>query len=102
MVGATAVLSFPVVALLAPVGVAVMAVSRYASLGSLVLSVLFPVGMGLQWGAGAVPVVYFAASLVISAIVILAHRPNIRRLLHGTERKIGERVVLKREAESSL
>lgn len=102
MVGATAALSFPVAALLTPVGIAVMAASRYASLGSLVLSVLFPIGMGLRWGMDAAPAAYLAASLVISAIVILAHRPNIRRLLQGTERKIGERVSLKREAESSL
>lgn len=97
MVGATAALSFPIAALLAPVGVAVMAASRYASLGSLVMSVLFPLGMGLQWGMSAVPAEHFAASLGMSAVVILAHRPNIRRLMQGTERKIGERVSLERK-----
>jgi len=102
MVGATAVLSLPTALLLTPVGIAVMAASRYASLGSLVLSALFPFGMALQWGMGAVPAVYLAASLAISTVVILAHRPNIGRLMQGTERKIGERVALKREAQSPL
>lgn len=92
MVGATAALSLPVAGFLLPIGLAVMAASRYASLGSLTLSALFPIGMAIQWLGHRVPIAYFAASLIMSAIVVLAHRPNIRRLLQGTERKIGQRV----------
>ncbi len=95
MVGATAILCFPAAAFLLPVGLAVMAFSRYASLGSLTLSVLFPVGMGFQWLGHRVPGAYLLASAAMSAVVILAHRPNIRRLLNGTERKIGEKVDIK-------
>jgi len=94
MVGATALLSLPVAAVLLPVGVAVMAVSRYASLGSLTLSALFPLGMAIQWVGHRVPFAYFAASVVMSLVVVLAHRPNIRRLIQGTERKIGQRVAV--------
>ncbi|MBC7259224.1 MAG: glycerol-3-phosphate 1-O-acyltransferase PlsY [Chloroflexi bacterium] len=94
MVGATALLSFPVAAALLPVGVAVMAVSRYASLGSLTLSALFPLGMAIQWVGHRVPFAYLAGSVVMSVVVILAHRPNIRRLVQGTERKIGQRVAV--------
>lgn len=93
MVGATALLSFPVAAYLLPVGLAVIAISRYASLGSLTLSVLFPLGMAVQWAGHRVPHAYLAASLIMSLVVILAHRPNIRRLLSGTERKIGQRAT---------
>ncbi|MGB9594506.1 MAG: glycerol-3-phosphate 1-O-acyltransferase PlsY [Anaerolineae bacterium] len=93
MVGATALLSFPVAAALLPVGLAIMAISRYASLGSLTLSVLFPLGMAVQWVGHRVPGAYLVASLIMSLVVILAHRPNIRRLLNGTERKIGQRAT---------
>ncbi|MDH7489989.1 MAG: glycerol-3-phosphate 1-O-acyltransferase PlsY [Anaerolineae bacterium] len=100
MVGATALLSFPVAAYLLPAGLAVMAISRYASLGSLTLSVLFPLGMAFLWAGHRVPGAYLAASLVMSLVVILAHRPNIRRLLTGTERKIGQRVPVNNTDES--
>ncbi len=96
MVGATAVLCLPVAAYLLPIGLAVIAISRYASLGSLTLAVLFPLGMGYQWLGQRAYGVYLAASVVMSAGVILAHRPNIRRLLQGTERKIGQRVPVNR------
>lgn len=94
MVGATAILCLPVAAYLLPIGLAVIAISRYASLGSLTLSVLFPIGMAFQWLGHRVPSAYLVASAVMSAVVILAHRPNIRRLLNGTERKIGQRVSM--------
>jgi len=93
MVGATALLSFPVAAALLPVGLAVIAISRYASLGSLTLSVLFPLGMAVQWVGHRVPGAYLVTSLIMSLVVILAHRPNIRRLRNGTERKIGQRAT---------
>ncbi len=34
---------------------------------------------------------YFAAVLIVSAILILRHRSNIAKLLAGTEGRIGER-----------
>lgn len=100
MVGATAMLCFPVAALLLPVGLVIMAISRYASLGSLTLAVLFPLGMAFQWLGHQVYGAYLVASVVMSAVVILAHRPNMRRLLQGTERKIGQRVAVNRSDES--
>lgn len=100
MVGATAMLSLPVAGLLLPVGLSVIAVSHYASLGSLTLSVLFPLGMSIQWLGHRVPVAYPIASVVMSAVVIPAHRSNIRRLLNGTERKIGQRVARNNSNES--
>ncbi len=69
-----------------------MGVSRYASLGSLTLASLIPIGASILWKRGDVPLPYLAALTATSAIIIWAHRPNIRRLLQGTERKIGQRV----------
>lgn len=73
------------------VGLPVIAISRYVSLGSILGS-----------GAAAVMIVLLvllrwmdAASLLFIALcifIIVAHRDNIERLLKGTERKLGERV----------
>ena len=94
MTGATALLAPQTLAFALPVGAMVMVASRFASLGSLTLAVLIPIGIGVQWSQGSLPLAYLAASLAVSAVVIWAHRPNIRRLLQRTERKIGQRVSL--------
>lgn len=67
--------------------IAVVAVTRYISLGSMVacaLSVallrLFSAPFPFMWAAGAT-----------ALLVILRHHPNIRRLLSGTERRIGQK-----------
>jgi len=92
MVGATALLAPQTLVVALPIGAAALAISRYASLGSLILAVLIPIGVAIQWHGGQVPLAYLVASLAVSAIVIWAHRPNIRRLLRGNERKIGQQV----------
>ena len=58
--------------------------TRYVSLGSVVCSACAPVGVAVFY-----PNHGFALALVtvIAALVIWAHRGNIRRLIHGTESK---------------
>jgi glycerol-3-phosphate acyltransferase PlsY len=77
------------VLLAAPVFVAVIALTRYVSLGSLLASaamVLFVVAWFL-FANGDVPLAYPLYATVGCALVWLAHADNIERLLHGTERK---------------
>lgn len=78
----------PVPALLALlVWLAVVAVSRYVSLGSIVAAASLPVlSLALHR-----PLLYVAFAVLAAAIAIYKHRPNIRRLLDGTESRIGER-----------
>lgn len=102
MVGATALLAPQTLAVALPIGAAVMAASRYASLGSLTLAVLIPIGVAIQWHGGHVPLAYLVASLAVSAIVVWAHRPNIPRLLRGNERKIGQRVSLQGRGQAPV
>lgn len=74
-----------------------IAVTRYVSLGSLVVeAVLF--ALWLLWGRGLTPApspaCYAEATAVMACIVALAywrHRANIGRLLHGNENKLGAR-----------
>ncbi|NBH72451.1 glycerol-3-phosphate 1-O-acyltransferase [Clostridiaceae bacterium] len=75
--------------------VLVVAVTRYVSLGSILVMVLFFIGMaffGAQGDFGvaqdALPEFYTIAA-VISLMGIWRHHTNIKRLLSGTENKLG-------------
>lgn len=74
-----------------------VALTRYVSLGSLLISTAFFLGM-LYWGtrgdyglaASYLPEFYIVA-LVIAAMAFWRHRANIGRLLKGTENRVGEK-----------
>ena len=84
--GIVAVLS-PVTALLLGVlFAAVVYFTRYVSLGSLCAAVALPPVMALL----ATSRHYVTLSLMICFLVIYTHRENIRSLLAGRERKVGE------------
>jgi acyl phosphate:glycerol-3-phosphate acyltransferase len=67
---------------------------RYSSLAALVAAVFAPVyylmGDGVAWSAET-PIT--AALMVMSAMLVYAHRDNISRLLKGTESRLGKKVV---------
>jgi glycerol-3-phosphate acyltransferase PlsY len=63
----------------------VAAISRISSLSALVAAVAAPVYMFL-WGQKT----FAAATLIIALLVLIAHRENIKRLLAGTEPRIGK------------
>ena len=66
----------------------VLLVYRYTSLAALVTSVCIPPIILLSVGVGP----YFTFSLVFALLIFFRHRENIRRLLAGTEHRVGERV----------
>lgn len=61
-----------------------LVVTRYVSLGSILMAVLYPVMMWLFYK----DIVLVCIALVFTLIVVIAHRDNIKRLLNGTENKI--------------
>ncbi|MCG3139011.1 MAG: Glycerol-3-phosphate acyltransferase [Phycisphaerae bacterium] len=70
--------------------------SRYVSLGSIVACVAFPLlviirPMLLEPAIQPWPLTHF--SLLLATLIIYRHRANIRRLLQGTENKIGTKPV---------
>lgn len=67
-----------------------IAVTRYASLGSLIVSTLMPLVLLVLGLEGILPLTYVAYGVLAWVIIVYAHRPNIQRLLQGTERRIGE------------
>lgn len=68
--------------------VAVVAATRYVSLGSMLAMVLLPPVAGGLFHASA-PVV--AAAAATAVLVVLKHRENLKRLAAGTERKLGRK-----------
>lgn len=64
----------------------VFAVGRYVSLASIAAAVALPVAVGL-FGYGAERL---GVALLMSALAIYKHKPNIQRLLAGTEHRFGQ------------
>jgi len=69
----------------------VAAISRYVSLGSLAFAFLIPLVLLGQRLLFRGSWEHLAYGILAGGIIIFAHRPNIGRLLKGTERRIGER-----------
>lgn len=80
------------------IGLSLVAITRYvslgsiaaASLGSLVLIGLAIIGASVEMPVET-PLVYCWYGAIGSALIVFRHRENIARLLNGTERKIGQR-----------
>jgi glycerol-3-phosphate acyltransferase PlsY len=68
--------------------VAVVATTRFVSLGSITAACLLPLAMRLLFHA---PDPEVAAASAVTILLIVSHRANIRRLLEGTERRLGRR-----------
>ena len=85
----------PVVAIASGLAsVAILVISRIASLGSIALAIVTPLLLwaGSRWGG--LPVEYIAYGVVSSALTLYELRPNIKRLIEGCEGKIGDEPVL--------
>lgn len=89
--GALAVISPPVMVVTTLVGIAIIARSRYVSLGSVLGSGTVPITMLIVVILLGQPFPHLLFGLLGAAFVIASHRDNIYRLLHGTERKLGRR-----------
>jgi glycerol-3-phosphate acyltransferase PlsY len=76
------------------VWLAVVAVSRYSSLGGIVAAVFAPAAVYYVTGFSS----FFLATVAMGAILLWRHESNIRKLLNGEERRIGE---AKKEGEGA-
>lgn len=77
---------FPITTLiLLVIWVVVVAVTRYISVASIVISIAFPL-LTLALNGDSAP--YLAFSLVAAAVVVFKHRSNIGRVLAGTEPRV--------------
>jgi glycerol-3-phosphate acyltransferase PlsY len=76
-------------------GLGALAVSQTMSIGSLTATVTATVGAGLESSRrhNAIPVVFTALA---SALVVVRHAPNIRRILRGEEPRLSTRLFGRR------
>ncbi len=79
-------LFWPAVLIFAGVWIAVAYFSRYSSLAALIATVVVPLSL---WALG--ETVLAAVLALLTVIVWIKHHANIRRLLSGTEGKIGHK-----------
>ena len=87
---------FPVPALICmAVTLAVIALTKWISLGSMVLVTLYAVIVAVFYSQGNLWII--AWSIFMSAMCIYRHRSNIQRLLNGTENKLGKGPAAKPE-----
>lgn len=89
--GVLAAIAPLVLAICGGIGVVVIALSRYVSLGSILGSAAVPFCLLALVLIAGQPWPHLAYGLIGAAFVIVSHRDNIQRLLSGTERKLGQR-----------
>jgi glycerol-3-phosphate acyltransferase PlsY len=65
----------------------VLALSRFVSLSSIAAAIVLPIGVWLAGGTSRI----IALTAFFGAMVVYKHRANIRRLLDGTESRIGQK-----------
>lgn len=70
------------------VSIAIMAITKYVSLGSVLGATLFFV-LSLIFHFG--EYVYLAFAFVLAGLLIVRHKDNIKRLIAGTENKLGQK-----------
>jgi glycerol-3-phosphate acyltransferase PlsY len=73
----------------------IVAVTRYASIASLTVATLMPLVLLALGVTGKLTLTYVLYGLLAWAIVVAAHKGNIRRLLAGTERRVGDKGQLR-------
>ncbi|HHW57668.1 MAG TPA: glycerol-3-phosphate acyltransferase [Clostridia bacterium] len=70
------------------IGILVIALTKYVSLGSITGSASFAILNAIFWNSTQV----FVFSLILASLAIFQHRSNIKRLLAGTESKVGQKI----------
>ena len=80
-------LSWEVILVVLIIGLVVIGISRYVSLGSITGAVILPPIMYFF----ELPYFYIVFGIIMSILTLIRHIPNIKRLVNGNESKIGEK-----------
>lgn len=81
----------PGLAVLIPVFLLPVLLTRYMSLGNVIIALVTPIVLIVAAFKGIVPWAYFSYGIVGCVLILANHTDNIQRILAGTERKIGEK-----------
>lgn len=91
--GGAAVAMFPWLFLFLLFVIAVVAVTRYVSLASILTAMLGPILLVILAFFDVVPGWWAAGVVGVGIIIVFQHRSNIKRLLNGTENKFGQKAA---------
>lgn len=82
---------FPIPALICyPLTIALIAATKYISLGSMTMLTLYAILVSVCFSGGDLVIIGWA--ILLAALCILRHQTNIKRLIAGTESKLGQKV----------
>jgi len=79
--------------------VALVAITRYISVASIVAALSVPIQM-ILWKSQKVPVQYQLLAGVAALAIVLKHTSNIKRLASGTEARFGQRVDVSKNEDA--
>jgi len=88
--GALLMMAPPLGAFAAAAFAVVLLLTRIVSLGSLAAATVALTGIAITTTLGIYPYAYLVYGLLGAGIILWQHRENIRRLMHGTERRLGQ------------
>lgn len=71
--------------------VGAVAITRYVSVGSLLVAVLLPIWMLIRYPGN---IHMLVVAIIYMALAFIKHHSNIKRLMNGTENKLGQRVSI--------
>ena len=80
-----------IVAFALPLFVLIVAITRYVSLGSLYVALFFPVWILIRYPGN---IHMLILSLIFMVLAFIKHSSNIKRLINGTENKIGQKIKI--------
>ena len=87
--GAVLMINWQIGLIVLAAALAVMAVSRYVSLGSVSAAVLYPVlALGFMLGEKNFNIIFLLSAVLMAALLIVKHHANISRLKNGCENKL--------------
>lgn len=87
-----AIAMFLPVLLVLPVMVAIVAMTRYVSLASILGCLLATAGVAVLAASGRAEWSWACGIAAMTAIILFKHQGNMKRLLTGSERRLGDRV----------
>lgn len=76
-----------------PIFILIVAVTRYVSVGSLFVAVLCPIWIMIRFPG---ELHMLIVGFIFMTLAFIKHRSNIKRLLQGTENKIGQKVKIEK------
>ena len=81
------ILDFPIGISIVLISLAVMAISKYVSLGSIAGAVIYPIAVAIFRSEPE----YTVFAVLVGLLALIRHRANIKRLINGTENKLSKK-----------